>query len=113
MYLLFNRARKSQLALPARERASSLRTARPPEADTVTNTLILRFGADDFEQRDGVQYAEDALRSRDNEYGVAIQYADGETDFEIGARIAGVYPEGEFEPLDDEYEALVDQVPTV
>lgn len=77
------------------------------------NTLILRFGGDDFEQRDGVQYAEDALRSRDKEFGVAIQYADGSTDFEIGARIAGVYPEDEFEPLDDEYEALVDQVPTV
>lgn len=77
----------------------------------MTNTLILRFGSDDFEQRDGVQYAEDAVRTRDKEFGVAIQYDDGETDFEIGARIAGVYPEGEFEPLSDEYDALIDQVP--
>lgn len=79
----------------------------------MTNTVILRLGSQEFEQRDGVQYAEDAQRTRDKEVGVALQYEDGATDFVIGARIAGVYPEDEFEPLSDDFEALVDQVPTV
>ena len=77
----------------------------------MTNTVILRLGSQEFEQRDGVQYAEDAQRTRDKEVGVALQYEDGATDFVIGARIAGVYPEDE--PLSDDFDALVDQVPTV
>lgn len=79
----------------------------------MTTTLILRYDDREFEQRDGVQYAEEAMRSRDKVRGVAIQYDDGTTEFEPGATIVGVYPMDGFDPFDDEYEALVDQQPTI
>ena len=75
--------------------------------ESVTNTLILKRGAETYEQRDNVKYAELARRTRDGEFGVAIQYMDDETDFVVGARIAGVYPEEVTDHFTDEYDAHV------
>lgn len=73
----------------------------------MTNTLILKRGAETYEQHDDVKYAELARRTHDGEFGVAIQYDDDETEFVVGARIAGVYPEEVMDHFTDEYDAHV------
>ena len=73
----------------------------------MANTIILKTSSNEHRQVDGVQYAEIAQHSQDKTNGVAIQFDDGSTAFEESAQIVGIYPENEFNPLDDDYYALL------
>jgi hypothetical protein len=73
----------------------------------MTNTVLLRRDDEKFDERTDVQYAEEAVRGRDNQSGVAVQYEDEKTEFIVDAEIVGVYPTGVFDPLTKEFEGLV------